>query len=92
MNMAISKMTADEKRWRAESDARILVDAETIRTEKARLGAAIKEINKMNKVKEKEIKLAKKVIKSKGKNPTTKPTKKPVKGSKTTRKTTRRKR
>lgn len=58
-------MTAEEKRWRAESDARTLVDAEKIRTEKARLGAALKEITRMNKVKEKEIKLAKKVVKTK---------------------------
>ncbi len=76
-------LTADEKRWKAENDARTLVEAESIRTEKGRLGAALKEITKMNKIKEKEIKLAKKVV---GKKPAKKPTKKPMKKATTKRK------
>ena len=96
-----STMTADDKKWQAEQDARTLVEAETIRTEKGRLGKALTEITKMNKVKEKEIKLANKVVKGKKPNkPTKKPsktTKKPVKRTtrkptKTARKVTRRKR
>ena len=93
-------ISAEDKRWQAEQDARTLVEAETIRTEKGRLGKALTEITKMNKVKEKEIKLANKVVKSKKPSkPTKKPsktTKKPTKTTrkptKTTRKTTRRKR
>jgi len=85
-----SKMTADDKQWQAESDARTLVEAETIRTEKGRLGKALTEITKQNKVKEKEIKLANKVVK--GKKPTKTTKKSTKKPTKTARKTTRRKR
>ena len=91
-NMA-NTMSADDKRWQAEQDARTLVEAESIRTEKGRLGKALKEITKQNKVKEKEIKLANKVVKSKKPSkPTRKPTKTTRKSMKTTRKVTRRKR
>ena len=91
--MAANTMTADDKRWQAESDARTLVEAETIRTEKGRLGKALKEITKQNKVKEKEIKLAEKVVKNKKPaKGSKKPTKTTRKSTKTARKVTRRKR
>ncbi len=72
-------MTKQEKQWQAEMDARTLVDAEKVRTEKIRLNAALKEITRMNKVKEKEIKVAKKVVKAKGKPAATKPARKATK-------------
>jgi len=41
------KLTAEQKRWRAESDAQTLAEAETIASDKTRLGAAKKEATRM---------------------------------------------
>jgi hypothetical protein len=40
------RLSADEKRWRAESDMRILRDAQAIRSDRSRLTAARKEAAK----------------------------------------------
>lgn len=40
MAKKMNSITADEARWRAESDMRILKDAELIRADKARVRAA----------------------------------------------------
>lgn len=55
-------MTKDEKKWRAESDARTLGDAEAIRQDLARLKAALAELDRLNKVREKELKIKKKIV------------------------------
>ena len=60
--MATSVMTKDEKKWRAESDARILADAESIRTDLARLRAALEDMDRLNKIREKELQLRKKLV------------------------------
>ena len=60
--MTTTAMTKDEKKWQAESDARILADAEGIRTDLKRLRAALAEMDRLNKIKEKELKLAKKLV------------------------------
>ena len=41
------KMTEEDKRWRAESDARTLADAQRIAEDKTRLSAAKKEAARM---------------------------------------------
>ncbi len=56
-------MTSDEKKWRAESDARTLADAESIRTDLKRLRAALAELDRLNKVREKELKERQKLAK-----------------------------
>ena len=45
--MATSKMSADEKQWRAEGDMRTLIEAEKIKKDKTRLGAALKKRDEM---------------------------------------------
>jgi hypothetical protein len=47
VSMAPRKLTAEEKRWRAESDAHTLAAAEEIANNKARLNAAKKEARRM---------------------------------------------
>jgi hypothetical protein len=58
------KMTADEKKWRAQSDANVLVSADEVRKDLARLRAALAELDRMNKVREKELKARKKLVKN----------------------------
>ncbi len=43
---AMPKMTASDKKWQAEQDARTLVLAEEIKLDKARKSAAQREVNK----------------------------------------------
>jgi hypothetical protein len=43
------RMTAQDRKWQAESDLRTLAEAETIRTNKARLGAARAEAKRQTK-------------------------------------------
>ncbi len=38
--MSVRAISADDKKWRAESDARTLADAEAIKADKARFSAA----------------------------------------------------
>jgi len=61
------KLNSDEKRWQAESDARTLLEAQRIDSSKPRKSAAIREVKKLNKVTEKELKESKKLVASKGK-------------------------
>lgn len=60
--MSKASISADEKRWQAESDARTLLEAQKIETSKSRKGAALREIKKINKATEKELKIGKKLI------------------------------
>jgi hypothetical protein len=41
--MPTAKISADEKKWRAQDDLRTLIEAEKIKKDKARLSAAMKE-------------------------------------------------
>uniref|UniRef100_A0A6H1ZLN4 Uncharacterized protein n=1 Tax=viral metagenome TaxID=1070528 RepID=A0A6H1ZLN4_9ZZZZ len=47
MAMAQPKMTAQDKKWQAESDARALMDAQAIISDAARVKAAKPEIRKL---------------------------------------------
>jgi len=58
------KLTAEDKRWRAQVDARTLISAETIKGDSARNRAAIGAAKQIVKEKEKEVKAVKKIIKS----------------------------
>jgi hypothetical protein len=57
------KLSAEEKKWRAQSDANVLVSADEVRKDLARLRAALAELDRMNKVREKELKARKKLVK-----------------------------
>ena len=46
-SMASSKMTAEDKKWAAESDAKTLAEADVIRKTPARLTAAVKQAKVM---------------------------------------------
>ena len=59
----VSKLTAEDKRWRAESDARTLMEAETIKGDATRKRAAIGAAKQMVKEKVKEVKAVQKLIK-----------------------------
>ncbi|MHA2342822.1 MAG: hypothetical protein ACXADW_13175 [Candidatus Hodarchaeales archaeon] len=58
------KLSAEEKKWRAQGDANILVSADEVRKDLARLRAALAELDRMNKVREKELKARKKLVKN----------------------------
>lgn len=45
--MGTQPVSADEKRWRAESDAKTLAEAKAIKADKARLKAALAAAEKM---------------------------------------------
>jgi len=62
------KLTAEDKKWRAESDARTLIEAESIKGDSARRRAAITAAKTIVKEKEKEVKAVKKIIKPTRKN------------------------
>jgi len=61
----MAKLTAQDKKWRAESDAYTLVEAETIKLDKSRKSAAIKEVKEIVKRKKKEAMAAERVSKKK---------------------------
>jgi len=60
-------LTADDKRWQAESDARTLMDSQVISSDKRRLSAAIKAAKRMAKEKAAESKAMDGVAKKKTK-------------------------
>lgn len=47
MKSMAGSSAADEKKWRAESDLRTLIEAEKIKKDKARFGAAMKARDEM---------------------------------------------
>ena len=59
------KLTAQDKQWERESDARTLAEAETIRTTPGRLSGAKKEAKVMAKQDEKRANAMKKVVSGK---------------------------
>ena len=72
--MSNATIDAEEKRWRAESDARTLVESELIKNDKPRLDRAIVEAKKMTVEKDKEAEQMKKIA---GKQIKKSPPKKP---------------
>lgn len=58
-------MTADEKKWQAESDARTLMEAIDIQNKTTRYNAALREIKSIQKQAEQTAKKANKLVKSK---------------------------
>jgi len=58
----MSAMTADDKKWEAESDARTIVEAAVITGDPARLAAAKKVSKKMSKDKAEEAKALKGLV------------------------------
>ena len=61
--MAQSKLTAQDKKWMAQDDARTLINAGAIKEDKSRLSRAIQEVKVIATQKEKEAKAAKKIAK-----------------------------
>jgi len=74
-----AKLTAQDKYWMAQDDARTLINAEAIQADKSRRSAAIKEVKNIAKEKKKEMVAAERVAKKK---PVKKPIKKPTKKKK----------
>jgi len=70
----MANITAEDKKWQAQDDARTLIYAEAIQADKSRRSAAIKEVKNIAKEKKKEMVAAERVAKKK-------PIKKPVKKS-----------
>lgn len=62
--MAIT-LSAEEKRWRAEDDARTLAEAERIKEDKARMDAAQAAAKKMAEEEEERIRAMRKIARSK---------------------------
>jgi len=60
-------ITAEDKRWEAESDARTLMDSQVISGDKKRLAAAVKAAKRMAAEKDKEAKAMKGIAKRKPK-------------------------
>lgn len=71
----MAKLNADEKKWRAESDARTLMEAEEIKTQKTRFGSALREVKNIANSAEQTAKKAKKLAGSKKPKKPKKPTK-----------------
>lgn len=71
-------MTAEDKKWQAESDMRTLAEAEAIKSDRQRLSKAKKAGAAMVKEKKQEVKRLQKVAK----NPSRKPTAKKSPGKK----------
>ncbi len=65
--MAIESMTAQDRKWQAENDARTLISAEEINLDSARKGRALTEAKKIAIIKKKEMKAAEKVASKKTK-------------------------
>lgn len=61
--MERAKMTKEDKKWRAQCDARTLADAEAIKTDKARLKLAQMKAKEMAKEAEVKAKAMKKIAK-----------------------------
>jgi len=61
----LQKVTADEKKWRAESDAYALVNVQEIIDDKGRYKAALKQVDNIKKDAEKRLSAAGKVTKKK---------------------------
>ena len=61
----MAKLTAQDKKWRAESDARTLIEAENIRNNTGRRKAAIGKAKEMAKEALQNAKAAEKVAKTK---------------------------
>ena len=78
----MNKMTAEDKRWRAESDARVLMSATEIESEKSRLNDALKELDKIATDAEKVVKRIKIVKKEKSSTKKSKPKKAAKKSTK----------
>jgi len=60
-------MTAQDRKWEAESDARTLMDSQVISSDKKRLTAAVKAAKRMAAEKDKEAKAMKGIAKRKPK-------------------------
>lgn len=58
-------LSAQDKKWRAQEDARALMRAEKINTDPARRKMAIQEVNRLKLEKEAELKALKSIAKSK---------------------------
>lgn len=58
-------LTAQDKKWRAESDAYNLIEAETIISDKTRHSAALREVKTIVKKKKAEAVAAERVVKKK---------------------------
>jgi|ADurb_Total_1113_FD_contig_21_3587024_length_452_multi_8_in_0_out_0_1 uncharacterized small protein (DUF1192 family) len=56
-----TKISVQEKQWRAENDARTLINAEILKQDKARLALAKKEISRIEAERMKEVQVIKKV-------------------------------
>ena len=59
----VVKLTIQEKKWRAEDDARTLISAEAIKADAGRKRAALTAAKQIVREKEKEVKAVKKIIK-----------------------------
>lgn len=59
----VERLTAQDKKWRAESDANTLINAEAIKADASRKRAAIAAAKQIIKDKEKEVKAVRKIIK-----------------------------
>jgi len=66
-SMSKNTISADEKKWRAESDARTLIEAEAIRLDKKRLSTATKAAKSLANEKQKEAQAARKIARIKHK-------------------------
>lgn len=66
-SMSKNTISANEKKWREESDARTLIEAEAIRLDKKRLSTAIKVAKSLADKKQKEAQAARKVARIKHK-------------------------
>lgn len=66
-SMSKNTISANEKKWREETDARTLIEAETIRLDKKRLSTAIKVAKSLADKKQKEAQAARKVARIKHK-------------------------
>ncbi len=53
-----TQMTAQDRKWQAENDARTLMDAEQIRTDNSRLEAAKPQVKKLASERQKEARAA----------------------------------
>ena len=60
--MVTQRLTAEEKKWRAENDAYTLLQVTEIEMDKTRFNAAKKKVKEIIVKKEKELKAAKKVV------------------------------
>jgi len=58
------KMTVQDKKWRAESDAHTLAEAEVIKSDRTRLGAAKREAKSMVTERQEQLNSIKKIAKT----------------------------